>query len=295
MEFDVEETIKVVQNVTSDADLEKLHLHLIGTYPNTYTLTKAMSEHLVAKYCRNIPTVILRPSIVGAAWKEPVPGWVDNVSAAGAIFLAAGFGILTILPGNPRSIADIVPVDIVSNAILVAAALKKPDGEVQVVHCGTSDPEENQLRWRVTARVVEYWIKHPPRRGIFPPKFRMLRSHQNFQLQWFLRYTAPQSVYSTVANALDNKEQMKNAAKLRMVSWKAGTLAKMFQPFTENEWIFLSNRLRKHRAALSDQDLITFDTRSSNVVWERYLDNFCYGLSKWVLHDGKTTTFQNKV
>ena len=50
---------------------------LLAEWPNTYTFTKAMTEHLMEKRRAHVPLVVLRPSIIGSSWREPVPGWVD--------------------------------------------------------------------------------------------------------------------------------------------------------------------------------------------------------------------------
>ncbi|KAF0726769.1 hypothetical protein AaE_009573 [Aphanomyces astaci] len=68
----------LLEKASSTEDIEKLHLNLIGTYPNTYTLTKSMAEHMLAKHRAHVPLVLLRPTIVGASWKEPIPGWVHT-------------------------------------------------------------------------------------------------------------------------------------------------------------------------------------------------------------------------
>lgn len=60
---------------------------LVGKCPNTYTYTKALAEQLLEERCGNVPLVIVRPSIVTAALKEPVPGWVDNMNGATGIIL----------------------------------------------------------------------------------------------------------------------------------------------------------------------------------------------------------------
>ena len=49
-----------------------------------------------------------------------MPGWCDVVSAAGAVYVAVGLGVLKFLPGDPNNVADIVPVDTVINAMLCA-------------------------------------------------------------------------------------------------------------------------------------------------------------------------------
>lgn len=47
-------------------------------------------------------------------------GWVDTVSAAGALFLLGGLGVVSHVKGDPYNIGDLIPVDYVSDYILVA-------------------------------------------------------------------------------------------------------------------------------------------------------------------------------
>ena len=61
---------------------------LIGKRPNTYTYTKAMAEALLIEESKGLPVAIVRPSIVGAAWVEPVPGWVDNLNGPTGLLVA---------------------------------------------------------------------------------------------------------------------------------------------------------------------------------------------------------------
>lgn len=51
---------------------------MIGARPNTYTFTKAMAEQVVSDETGRLPIVVVRPSIVVASLKEPIPGWIDN-------------------------------------------------------------------------------------------------------------------------------------------------------------------------------------------------------------------------
>ncbi|ETW07168.1 hypothetical protein, variant 2 [Aphanomyces invadans] len=288
LDFDVEAAIDAVTKASSTEDIEKLHLNLIGTYPNTYTLTKSMAEHMVTKYREHVPLVLLRPTIVGASWKEPIPGWVDQLAAAGAIFLAGGMGLLTILPGDPRSIADIVPVDFVVNAILLSACAKakEPVGSPPLIlHSGTSDPREQPLRWRVPIGTVSsYFQQNPPEKGISRPSFTMFPSHQVFQIHWFLRYTLPSSAYSTIANASGNAHHMKQASRLWKLTWRARQLVEVFKPFTENQWVFRSDGLQFLRS-MPEYSSTHWCCDANDVMWERYLLNYSVGLRKWLLHE----------
>ncbi len=46
---------------------------LINDRPNTYTYSKALAEYLITEEANGIPLAIVRPSIVGSSWREPMP------------------------------------------------------------------------------------------------------------------------------------------------------------------------------------------------------------------------------
>ena len=55
---------------------------LIGDCPNVYAYTKALGEQLLLKefHCHDLPLIVIRPSIITPALKEPLPGWTDNMN-----------------------------------------------------------------------------------------------------------------------------------------------------------------------------------------------------------------------
>jgi len=59
----------------NDDVIETLTQTMIAPRPNTYTYTKAIAETLLVELCSasNVPCAIVRPSIVGATWQQPVP------------------------------------------------------------------------------------------------------------------------------------------------------------------------------------------------------------------------------
>ena len=61
---------------------------LIGDKPNTFTFTKWIAETLLEQEATDLPVVIVRPSIIGAAWKEPFAGWVEKSSGPCDLFIA---------------------------------------------------------------------------------------------------------------------------------------------------------------------------------------------------------------
>jgi hypothetical protein len=75
-----------------------------------------MAEHLLVEKNKNqVPLLIVRSSIMGASFDEPVPGWIDSLGFAGGLFALGGLGILRDIPGDLNNIADLIPVDFVAN------------------------------------------------------------------------------------------------------------------------------------------------------------------------------------
>lgn len=98
--------------------LDNLKRIVFDGRPNTYTFTKALAEHYVSDKRGSLPVAIARPSIVTATWKEPVPGWVDSVNGPGGASLLGSLGIARTMKFKPINKADLIPVDIVSNALI---------------------------------------------------------------------------------------------------------------------------------------------------------------------------------
>ena len=71
-----------------DATLNAITHKLVGKKPNTYTFTKQLAETLLVQECGDLNVAIIRPSIVTAAWKEPNPGWVDNINGPSGVYIA---------------------------------------------------------------------------------------------------------------------------------------------------------------------------------------------------------------
>nr|CAD7396895.1 unnamed protein product [Timema poppensis] len=94
---------------------------IIGNRPNTYTFTKALAEHVLIKQSGSLPVAIVRPSIVTAAWHEPIPGWVDNLNGPTGMIAGAGKGVLRTILCYRDLVADLVPVDVAINLLISVA------------------------------------------------------------------------------------------------------------------------------------------------------------------------------
>lgn len=89
--------------------------------------------------------MIVRPSVIIAANSEPCPGWIDAMTAAGPLSLMVSTGVLRYGVGENNVRADVVPVDFVSNLIIVGSATYAGKNMISVIHAGTT--HINPITW----------------------------------------------------------------------------------------------------------------------------------------------------
>ncbi|XP_018315447.1 putative fatty acyl-CoA reductase CG5065 [Mycetomoellerius zeteki] len=116
---DPHQVIKCVEWMDDDV-VEAMTDKILGKLPNTYAFTKALSESLIEESMPHIPSVIMRPSVIIPIWKEPIPGWTDNINGPTGLLIGAGKGVIRTMFCNENGYADYLPVDIAVNGLLLA-------------------------------------------------------------------------------------------------------------------------------------------------------------------------------
>ncbi|KAL6426721.1 hypothetical protein ACFW04_009228 [Cataglyphis niger] len=116
---------------------------LLHPHPNTYTYTKRLAETLVANEYPNLPCCIARPSIVLPSYKEPIPGWVDNLNGPVGILVGGGKGIIRSMHCIGNYNAEVIPVDIAINTLIAIAykiaASQENSENIPVINITQSD------------------------------------------------------------------------------------------------------------------------------------------------------------
>jgi len=95
----------------SSSELEAYKKVILKTYHNTYVYAKHLCENLLNIRRGSVPLVMSRPSIVGAAWKDPFPGWVCTLNACGLFMITGGTGIINHTYAPRDCVANNVPID----------------------------------------------------------------------------------------------------------------------------------------------------------------------------------------
>ncbi|ELR24552.1 NADbinding domain 4 domain containing protein [Acanthamoeba castellanii str. Neff] len=266
-------------------DVEKQTKKLLGRYPNTYTFTKSLAEHMFLKKRGNLPLAICRPAIINAVNRDPVPGWIDTLAAAGGLYAACGFGILKFLPGHLENATDQVPADFVVNCIIAATAYNAGKDRYAIYHSGTS--HRNPLRWsHIVKCLLPYWLMNPPKRMLGRPSFQFISGpYPMYEITYFLKWTVPAMIYQLLARTVGDKKVRKNAKMLDQIDKRLTKFTETFRHFTENVWIFAVDNSDELLQSMTPDEKEVFNFDASKLDWEDYLMRYAYGLRTYALNE----------
>lgn len=144
---------------------------------DVYTLTKALGEMGLANHRGDVPTAVLRPSIIESSLRDPSPGWLENLNVGDPLWVEFGRGRMPDFPLSSSAVLDMVPVDFVANALLalLPRVADTPNIAYYTVGSGALNPLTGT---RIHDITHEYFLRHPmhdrrgqpiePRRWTFP-------------------------------------------------------------------------------------------------------------------------------
>ncbi|XP_002734152.1 fatty acyl-CoA reductase 1-like [Saccoglossus kowalevskii] len=264
-------------------DDEMFHLitpKLIDQRPNTYTFTKAIAEYVLAEEGAGLPVAIVRPSIVGASWKEPMPGWIDNFNGPSGVFIACGKGLLRSMRADPNAVADVVPVDIPVNVMIASAwytAIKKPS-LIPVYNVTTGGI--NPFRWGEMEAVVPSLFKRYPLQNAFRRPSTSVTQGAVVQEYWnIVCHTIPGYFYDFLLRLTGQRPRM-----VRIYDKMKKAMATL-EYFTTNTWEWANENTETLSRALTKEDNKVFFTDVRPLHWPTYLENYCLGTKKYVLNE----------
>ncbi|XP_009459702.1 PREDICTED: fatty acyl-CoA reductase 1 isoform X2 [Nipponia nippon] len=253
---------------------------LIGDIPNTYIYTKALAEYVVQQEGANLNTAIIRPSIVGASWKEPFPGWIDNFNGPSGIFIAAGKGILRTIRASNSAVADLIPVDVVVNSTLAAAwysGVNRPR-DMMVYNCTTGGT--NPFHWGEIEDCINLSYKKNTLEGaVRHPDFSTQSSPFLYQCGTAVRHTVSAFLHDLLLRLTGHEPwMMKTITRLHKALM-------LLEYFTSNSWTWNTENMTMLMNQLNPQDKKTFNFDVRQLHWAEYMENYCMGTKKYVLNE----------
>lgn len=246
-------------------------------WTDAYTFTKALGERVVEEMLgEDLPVTVYRPSIIESALRQPHPGWIEGFKMAEPLILAHGRGELPDFPASPDSVVDIVPVDLVVNSIVAAAATPPPVGEPAYLHLcsGARNP--------LTFRDLEFWVReyfahHPfeadDRGAVQMPQWQfpgadrvertLVRAERLHRVAERALSWAPRSErVRGIAQDLDRQRQRLDQLRRYMDLYRA---------YTQTELHFVDDRMLAMHRALDPADVEQWGFDTAVVDWREYL------------------------
>ncbi|KAI5724854.1 hypothetical protein M8J77_007992 [Diaphorina citri] len=270
--------IELLDLSPDDPKLEELKVKFAKENANTYCLTKAAAEQLLAEEGQDIPVSIFRPAIVISTWKDPVPGWIDNLYGPTGIVTGVEAGLIRTVHCNPNVTGDMVPADLTTNALdKESENHQSPDLQLcelqrQPHHLA---PVPNQMLQRrsqdagvKTSQVLMY---------IFPPlqtKSRNLYIFLSFFLHYLVGYVFDFFFWAS-------------GQKMRLIPIykRLDKASDALQPFSSRDWYFDTRNTETawNRLSPADRDRFPFDIR--DLDWDDYLETYVRGTMVYHLQD----------
>ncbi|RAL43200.1 hypothetical protein DM860_009982 [Cuscuta australis] len=278
-----EATDKQVRVAMKILGIERAKVH---GWPNTYSFTKAMGEMLLLKYKENLCVVTLRPTIITSTYKEPFPGWIEGARTMDIFVLLYGKGKANFMMGDPDSILDAIPGDMVVNSILAAVAHHGSGGDhhqrpkysdkEMIYHVGSSST--NPLKILDLRNYLSSYFTHNPwttKTGevVKVAKPVLLTSLKDLRRYISIRYLPIITVLKLLNVVLFHYFEEKCVTVEKKINLVM-RIAELYKPYLFFYGSFddtNTRRLRKAIAETSVAETLFFDPQG--IVWEDYFNN----------------------
>ncbi|HEX8758728.1 MAG TPA: HAD-IB family hydrolase [Pseudonocardiaceae bacterium] len=263
-------------------------------WPDVYTLTKALGERVSEQLWAHAgrPLSVVRPAIVESALRHPYPGWIDGFKMADPLIIALGRGVLREFPGLPDSVLDVIPVDLVVNAILAAAARPPVTAPAYLhVSSGASNPLTFQNMYMLCR---EYFDNNPmpvaDRGHVNPPSWRFPGSQQ---VELMLRAGERAAVLAermllALPPSKRSQDWLTSLGRHQQDLMQLREYADLYGVYTRAEVIYDDRRLRELHASLPTQRAAEHGFDPTAIDWRAYLhDVHCPSITATVRRAGQ--------
>ena len=280
-------------------------------WPNVYTYTKALSEHLLEGRT-DVVTTTFRPAIVECARSYPFQGWNEGINTSGPLvwLLSTAFQRF---PAKASLCFDIVPVDTVARSMMVVVAAALRDEAESIYQCASGDlnplfferatdlcsialrrlaekKDEGWFETNVIARLDAQCLDDVDREQIlgFRRMREAARATRNFLKDFELSRVLPPAVYEKVDGEKMEEKIRSFSMKCRTTDRKLGTVDEMlrqYRPFIwDHDYRFRTGHLKAASERLSEEERALFGFDVEDICWRQYWMHVQVpGLDTWCL------------
>ncbi|XP_013103420.2 putative fatty acyl-CoA reductase CG8306 [Stomoxys calcitrans] len=279
---DPEKVIDLV-NKSSDSALKEMEPKLLKDHPNTYTFTKHLAEHEVAKAATRFACGIVRPSMITAAWHEPVPGWTISKNGPQGFVMGAAKGVIRRLPLDASVIMDYIPVDVVTNAIITTGyyvdALKvkngnKPD-QLQIFHLTSSTYKPFRFE-KLVAQINAGMHEYPLASAVWYPRLQFVKNLTAFRLGAIFFHFIP-AIFLDLLTVVTGGRPI--LLRLHRNVWNS---LNTLERFIFTEWHYDNKLAIKLAKSMDPVDKKLFGIDIETLCWEEYFKNMHMGVREYL-------------
>ncbi|XP_065070979.1 fatty acyl-CoA reductase 1-like [Rhopilema esculentum] len=264
----------------SDEIVDAMTPNLLGNYPNTYTFTKGLAEHIVTNEGGDMPIVIVRPSIIIGSYAEPFPGWIDNYNGPSGLIVAAGKGMLRTMKYSSDAVADVVPVDFVANAIITAVwySTNNRGPEPLIYNCTSGNV--NPLTWKYLGIYGQLTLKKYPFEEIFRRPNFSFESNRLAYFYWrYVSHRIPAVIADTMSILIGSKPRV----------WRfydrMEKAVKTLEFFTIKGWSWTGDNFLALSDAIPEEEKKIFNFDMTTIQWDEYIEIFVLGIKQYLMKD----------
>lgn len=260
---------------------------------DTYTYMKFLAEQMIMELRGNLPTAIIRPSIIESSIAEPHPGWLGKYRMSEPLIVGFAKGRLPDFPADPDIILDIIPVDFVVNAMLAAAEAIANSGGIEVYHVSTGT--QNPLYFRgIVDATYGYFTENPMIENGKPIAVPVWQypSLETFQKKLEGKVRLIERI-AKILSLLPTQSAKRRRRKLVVRQSVISALLhyiRIYAPYTRTNFEFETEKMKSLFESLSPDEQKKFNFDVSQIHWQQYFQEIHIpGIKRHVLKIEDTT------
>ncbi|XP_058827057.1 fatty acyl-CoA reductase wat-like [Topomyia yanbarensis] len=299
----------------SEQEMDNFQHCFLGPMPNTYTFSKKCAEVMIQDEFSHLPIGIFRPPIVISTYREPLPGWTDNLNGPSGVCMWTAKGLIRTIWGSATKTANLVPVDYCVNAIIVAAFDIRQrhwqnklqyDNSVHEMEatqhddkncfsCAVREQQDKHIPTQQDGELPMYNFMYPEHSLTWGRYMEMAslgfdsRLHQLvwnysyvitsyrhvFRLLSFCFHTVPAIILDTVRKIRRKKPVYQRAMQ------KTNRFLEMMSYFGLRQWTIRNGNVRRMRTLLSREETRLLEFDMAAIDWNEYFGSYIPGIRRY--------------
>ncbi|XP_062558329.1 fatty acyl-CoA reductase wat-like [Armigeres subalbatus] len=246
---------------------------ILGTMPNSYTFSKKCAEAMIQQSYAHLPICIFRPPVVTSAYREPIPGWVDNFNGISGMCVPMIQGKFYCCMAEREIASHTVPVDYCVAAMLAVGAERartrgEATGTVPVFNYAT---DVNNIRWGDFGK----WISKGCESllGRLFGRYALVLTSSRFLRQMFVWWFILQAVAADLLLAFLGKKRQ----HLRTVK-RLFALEDAARYFAMHGWTVQNDNMRRVMNRMNDEERNLLKLDIDRLDWDDYFKDFLPGV-----------------